>query len=129
MEAWFTELPPEQVKEQIELVENLDGFKRKGEITLRGHMAEGLLLKDMEVTDAREKVQKGSRKWLSRDKGSMILDERMFESAVEFIDSVLVEILEGCVPYLKNGRKTSGCCADRLLFYTGAANCTGMDRN
>ena len=77
------------MKEQIELVENLDGFKRKGEITLRGHMAEGLLLKDMEVTDAREKVQKGSRKWLSRDKGSMILDERMFESAVEFIDSVL----------------------------------------
>lgn len=95
VEAWFTELPPEQVKEQIELVENLDGFKRKGEITLRGHMAEGLLLKDMEVTDAREKVQKGSRKWLSRDKGSMILDERWFESAVEFIDSVLVEILEG----------------------------------
>ncbi len=121
VEAWFTELPPEQVKEQIELVENLDGFKRKGEITLRGHMAEGLLLKDMEVTDAREKVQKGRRKWLSRDKGSMILDERMFESAVEFIDSVLVEILEGCVPYLKKWQENFRLLRRQAAFLYGCS--------
>lgn len=29
VEAWFTELPPEQVKEQIELVENLMDLRER----------------------------------------------------------------------------------------------------
>lgn len=56
-----------------------------------------------------------------RDKGSMILDERMFESAVEFIDSVLVEILEGCVPYLKKWQENFRLLRRQAAFLYGCS--------
>lgn len=51
----------------------------------------------------------------------MILDERMFESAVEFIDSVLVEILEGCVPYLKKWQENFRLLRRQAAFLYGCS--------
>lgn len=62
VEAWSEELPPEQVKEQIELVENLDGFKRKGEITLRGPHGRRPALKRHGSDGCQRKGAKGQQK-------------------------------------------------------------------
>ncbi|MBO5488759.1 MAG: hypothetical protein J5972_02510 [Eubacterium sp.] len=117
-DSFYEEVSPEKILEQQELVEHLDAFKRKGEITLSGVVSEGLFVKDVHLISVAEKAKKGGRR-LFASKEQLLLDDTMYESAVEFTNRFLLDLLEDSLPYLKCWEENLHRLRSQIAFLAG----------
>ena len=72
---FYEEISHERIIEQKFLIDNLDGFKNKGEILLRTHIGEGFRMKNTEILDVREKAHKVQSGLFSGMRNDVIADE------------------------------------------------------
>ncbi len=121
-ETFYREVPPETIVEQRELVENFDAFKRKGEISLQGEMGPGFFWKNMKVLGVSSKAKKVNRGlFFTVDRRDVLIDEELYESAVDFTNQVLVDILDQCMPYIKKWQGHIRLLRKQIAFLAGCA--------
>lgn len=118
---FYENMPKERLKEQRYLVDNMDSFKTKGEILLRGRIAEGMHLKDVQILDVKEKAEKVSGGIFSARRNDVIADEEIYQSGVEFTNGILREVLEYCFPYMKQWQDYLLVLKKQIAFLAGCA--------
>lgn len=118
---FYEEISHERIIEQKFLIDNLDGFKNKGEILLRTHIGEGFRMKNTEILDVREKAHKVQSGLFSGMRNDVIADEETYQSSVEFTNRILLDILERCFPYLQHWQELLSDMKKQALFLAGCA--------
>lgn len=118
-QEFYQEISRERLQEQRYLVENLNAFKEKGEILLRGNMGEGFHLQKVEILDVREKAKRVSGGIFSSHRRDVISDESVYESGVEFTNWILMEVLESCFPYLQHWQELLLEMKKQVVFLAG----------
>ncbi len=118
---FLKEEPEEMLEEQKALVMHLDSFKGKGEITLRAEIGKGFSLCDVKVLSVSDKAKRVSGSLFSGKRGQVIADEEVYQSGVEFTNQVLLELLNGCYPFLQRWQEMLQTMVRQVMFLTGCA--------
>lgn len=121
-QSFYEEEPIETLKEQKELVLYLNSFKDKGEILLQGKIGEGFSLKDVEIMSVKEKARRVGNGLFGGKRGSVIVDEEIYQSGVEFTNLVILEMLEKCVPFLLAWQEKLHHMMRQVMFLAGCAH-------
>lgn len=120
-QEFYTEISHERIAEQKFLIDNLDGFKNKGEILLRTRIGEGFRMKDTEILDVMEKAHRVQAGLFSGKRNDVIADEETYQSSVEFANRILLDILERCFPYLQHWQELLLDMKKQAVFLAGCA--------
>lgn len=120
-QEFYREISPETIAEQKFFVDNLDSFKNKGAITLRGYFREGFYLKDVEIADIRERAKRIPAGIFTGKRNNVRTEEEVYESGVAFTNDILLQVLESLFPCLQKWQKMIYDMKKQAVFLAGCA--------
>lgn len=118
---FYREETREELEEQKYLVSHLDSFKDKGEMLLQVSIGEGFKLQDMQILDVKEKAGRLQTGFFMTKKNPAIVDEKVYDSAVEFINRTILELLDECIPFLLRWQELLHPMKRQVMFLNGCA--------
>lgn len=131
-EQFYGEMPKERIEKLVYFADNLDAFKREGDITFEMKFGEGLKLTEWGIVDVSKKADGRSFGFFRRrnKEEEVFSDPDFYQDAMQLSNRIIVRQMEKNWEELQNWRNIWRCLRKQTAFLLGCVTLyeRGMER-